>query len=104
MYTVGCLVASCLPKSIEKRVVLISASLLTCVAFLFTGPSVVFNFADSLTLMIIGNVLFGFFLPFMFIAALPEMTDFALEQYHSSQHERVNNLSSGAMTGVLGLG
>ena len=104
MYTVGCLIASCMPKSIEKRVILILASLSASVAFLFAGPSIVFNFADSLTLMIIGNILFGFFLPFMFIAALPEMTDFALEQFHSSEYERVNNLSSGSMTMILGLG
>jgi len=68
-----------MPKFIEKRVILILASLCSFIAFLFTGPSTLFNFADTLTLMIIGNVLFGFFLPFMFIAALPEMTDYALE-------------------------
>jgi MFS family permease len=103
-YTLGCLVAACLPKRIEKRAILMTASLMTSIAFLFAGPSTVLNFADSLTLMIIGNVLFGFFLPFMFIAALPEMTDFALAQYDASQKQRVNNLSSGAMTGFLGLG
>ena len=96
--------AACLPKRIEKRAILILASFMTCIAFLFAGPSTLINLPNTLTIMIIGNVLFGFFLPFMFIASLPEMTDSALEHYHPSQHQKVNNLSSGAMTGFLGMG
>ena len=71
---------------------------------MFAGPSIMFNFADSLTLMIIGQLLLGFMMPFMFVPALPEMTESTLHSYDKSVHERVNNMSSGVFSAFMGLG
>ena len=63
-YVPGCLTASIIPKRIERRVVLILANFSVFVAFLFVGPSILFNFNDSLVLMIIGQVLMGFLIAY----------------------------------------
>jgi hypothetical protein len=54
--------------------------------------------------MILGQAFVGFFLPFCFIQALPEMTQSLESVYSKKQLEEVNNISSGIFNPFLGIG
>jgi hypothetical protein len=54
VYTPCCLLVEMIPDTIEKRVTMITAAMLSGVSFLFVGPSQMFGFEDSLLLMAIG--------------------------------------------------
>ena len=104
MYIPACIFASWLPKRIERRVVLILASVCCAFAYLFVGPSQLLKFPDTIGMMTVGQVLLGCALPFQFVPVLPEMTEYACQFYHESEHARVKNYSSGVFTAFIGLG
>jgi hypothetical protein len=54
--------------------------------------------------MIFGQAIVGFFLPFCFIPALPEMTESIESVFSKKQLEDVNNISSGIFNAFLGIG
>ena len=68
------------------------------------GPSTLLHLPNSLTLMIFGQAIVGFFLPFCFIPALPEMTESIESVFSKKQLEDVNNISSGIFNAFLGIG
>ena len=92
------------PTWIDKRVTMITANILSSIAFLFVGPSLMFDFKDSLILMGIGQALVGIFIPYMLIPALPEMVDSSLALYSKEDEEEVNDLSSGIFCAFMGIG
>ena len=67
-----------MPRWVDKRVTIILSAFFSGVAFIFVGPSEMFNFTDSLILMGIGQALVGIFTAFMMIPGLPEMVESAL--------------------------
>jgi MFS family permease len=79
-------------------------TLLVAIAFLFTGPSTMLNFPNTLGVMIVGHVILGLVTPCLVIPALPEMTDYSIPFYSESQREHVNHYSAGIFTAFLGLG
>jgi hypothetical protein len=83
-YTFACIPASLIPKCIDKRVILILASVCCSYSYLFVGPSMMFGFPDSLGVMVIGHVLLGLALPFQMVPVLPEMTEYASQFYRKS--------------------
>ena len=103
-YILGALLIQCLPPRIERRLTIIISFVLSSISLLFVGPSSLFSFKDSLGYMIAGQLLFGFSLAFSMVPILPEMSNSALEHYHKSVHERVNNMASGMFTFQIGLG
>ena len=92
-----------IPKTIEKRVTMIVAALLSGLAFLLVGPSLLLNFPDTLLTMAFGHALVGIFLAYTLIPALPEMVESALPLYPG--HEGlVNDLSAGIFAAFFGIG
>ena len=66
-----------IPLWIEKRVRLILASLLNCVACLLVGPSYILYFPDSLLLICVGLALNGAMVAHQFMPGIPEMVESA---------------------------
>ena len=64
-----------MPKKIEKRALILFASLGSTVALLCMGPSTMPDLGDSLIVMIIGQALFGSFYAFIMIPSLLESLD-----------------------------
>ena len=54
---------------------------MSCVAFIFVGPSIVLELPNSLVLMGIGQALVGIFTATMMIPGLPEMVESTLPHY-----------------------
>jgi len=69
------------PRWVDKRFTIIVASFLTFVAFIFVGPSEIFNLPNSLLIMGIGQALIGIFTAFMMIPGLPEMVESTIPLY-----------------------
>lgn len=92
------------PNGIHKRVLLICASLAAFVANLFVGPSELFDFPNSIVLMIIGQAMRGVTDPFTLVPCLPEMIESVLPHYPPNAECEINNLSSGIFNMFLGLG
>ena len=67
------------PDKIEKRVRMISASIISGIAFLCVGPSEILKFGDSLFVMGIGQFFVGLMLAMQLIPGLPEMVEGALD-------------------------
>ena len=103
-YIFACILASWIPKRVDKRVILILASVSCSLSYLFVGPSVMFGFPDSLGVMVIGHVLLGLALPFQFVPVLPEMTNYAQQFYQKADQEKVKNYSSALFTAFTGIG
>ena len=91
------------PKSIDKRVTIILSALMSGVAFIFVGPSVMCGLPDSLVVMGIGQALVGIFTAFMMIPGLPEMVESTIPHFPGQVRE-VNDLSSGIYNAFLGFG
>lgn len=91
------------PKSIDKRVTIILSALMSGVAFIFVGPSVMCGLPDSLVIMGIGQALVGIFTAFMMIPGLPEMVESTIPHFPGQVRE-VNDLSSGIYNAFLGFG
>lgn len=92
-----------MPRWLEKRVIMITAALLSAVAFLFVGPSQIFAFPNTLLFMAIGQALAGIITPSLMIPGLPEMVESAMPRF-PGQERRVNDLSSGIFNAFLGFG
>ena len=69
------------PNYIEKRVTIILSALMSCVAFIFVGPSIVLELPNSLVLMGVGQSLVGIFTATMMIPGLPEMVESTLPHF-----------------------
>lgn len=91
------------PGWVDKRFTIIIASFLTFVAFIFVGPSELFNLPNSLVIMGIGQALIGIFTAFMMIPGLPEMVESTIPLYPGQERE-INDLSSGIYNSFLGFG
>jgi MFS family permease len=63
------------PKYVEKRLIIIIASIISFVGFTFVGPSLVFNMPDNLYLIGIGQAITGASTATMIIPGLSEMID-----------------------------
>ena len=92
------------PNSVQKRTILILASLMAFFANLFVGPSELFKMPDSIWVMVIGQALRGIVDPFTLVPSLPEMIDSVLPLYPESAEVEINNISSGMFNMFLGLG
>lgn len=92
------------PNSVQKKTILILASLMAFFANLFVGPSELFNMPDSIWVMVIGQALRGIVDPFTLVPSLPEMIDSVLPLYPESAEVEINNISSGMFNMFLGLG
>ena len=91
------------PNYIEKRVTIILSALMSCVAFIFVGPSILLELPNSLFLMGLGQALVGIFTATMMIPGLPEMVESTLPHF-PGQETIVNDLSSGIFNAFLGFG
>ena len=91
------------PNYIEKRVTIILSALMSCVAFIFVGPSMILELPNSLVLMGLGQALVGIFTATMMIPGLPEMVESTLPHF-PGQETTVNDLSSGIFNAFLGFG
>ena len=91
------------PDWVDKRFTIITASFFTFVAFIFVGPSEIFNLPNSLLIMGIGQALIGIFIAFMMIPGLPEMVESTIPLYPGLERE-INDLSSGIYNSFLGFG
>ena len=69
------------PRWIDKRVTIILSAFMSGIAFIFVGPSEMFNFPNTLVFMGIGQALVGIFTAFMMIPGLPEMVESTIPLY-----------------------
>ena len=76
---------------------------MSCVAFIFVGPSMILELPNSLVLMGLGQALVGIFTATMMIPGLPEMVESTLPHF-PGQETTVNDLSSGIFNAFLGFG
>ena len=76
---------------------------MSCVAFIFVGPSIYLELPNSIVLMGIGQALVGIFTATMMIPGLPEMVESTLPHF-PGQETVVNDLSSGIFNAFLGFG
>lgn len=98
------IVVTKMPKKIERRVLISTATLAVGLGFSLAGPSQVLNFPDSFIMMTIGWNLVYNLQAFWFIPLLPEITDSVAGLYHKSHHEKVNNMCSGLFNTCINLG
>lgn len=70
-----------IPNGVEKRAILIIACFLSFFTNLCVGPSKIFNFPDTVWMMIIGQIAHGLIDPFILIPSLPEMIESTLPLY-----------------------
>lgn len=91
------------PRFIEKRLILIAACIVSFPTNLFTGPSQMLGFSNTLFMMAVGQAMHGVFDPFMLIPALPEMIKVGVRKF-PDQEPLVNDLSSGIFNCFLGIG
>ena len=89
---------------IERRAIIITALFLFFFAFLADGPSLIFNFPNTIWMMAIGQMLHGILLPFIMVPSLPEMIDSVSPFYDESAFTKINDLSSGIFTMFIGIG
>jgi hypothetical protein len=92
-----------MPRYIEKRVTLITAALLTGVAFCFVGPSDMLGMPDILSVMGLGQAIAGITTAFLLIPGLPEMIESSIPAF-PGQENKVNDLSAGIFNSFLGFG
>ena len=90
-------------KKIDKRVILIIASLLNCIGFTLVGPSILLNYPNSLLIMGIGQAVVGTMFGIMYIPALPASIESAIQRFPGKDRE-VNNMSAGLFQTFLGTG
>ena len=79
LWIISCFLIQYLPKKIEKRALILFASLLSTVALLCMGPSSIPDFSDSLIVMIIGQAMFGSVYAFIMIPSLLESLEVGLQ-------------------------
>jgi len=103
LYIVTSVAVQYMPKTIQKRAVLITAIFLSFFVNICVGPSIVFGFPDSLFVMGIGQLLHGLVDPFIIVPSLPEMIDAVVPLYPNDEF-LVNDLSSGIFNCFLGIG
>jgi len=72
-----------LPKTWDKRGILMIGACCCGLSLFLVGPSSLIICQDSslLSMMIVGQVLLGLFIPFGLILALPTMVEFANNQF-----------------------
>ena len=93
-----------LPKHLDKRLAIIIGMICCALSLFCVGPSTLMESGDStLTIMVIGQVLLGLFIPVGLILALPSMVESVIGSY-PNQVMRINNLSSGVFNTANGLG
>ena len=93
-----------MPNGIEKRSILIIAAFLSFFTNLAVGPSKLFDFPDSIWIMILGQALRGLVDPFILEPCLPEMIESVLPLYPDNCEQQINDLSSGMFNMFLGIG
>lgn len=89
------------PSWVEHRVTLITSSLLLSLATTLIGP---FYTDESLTVMIIGLTLSGFFMGFMIIPNMPEMMIASTEAFPACNLDHMNSMLSGMLNAGFGVG
>mmetsp|Transcript_16097 Transcript_16097/g.27194 ORF Transcript_16097/g.27194 Transcript_16097/m.27194 type:complete len:149 (+) Transcript_16097:1309-1755(+) len=92
------------PNGIEKRAIMIVASFLLFFVNLLLGPSDIFDFPDSIWLIVIALALRGILDPFTLIPSLPEMIEAVLPEYPPEAEIEINDISSGIFNMFLGIG
>ena len=100
---VSCILVQFIPKKIEKRLVLMTASLLYGLSLFLAGPSQLLRFEGDLTKMIVGQAFLGILAATMLVPALGEMIS-AIEQKFSHSSNHMNNQASGVYNCVLAIG
>lgn len=83
---------------------MITASLLSAFINLLVGPSKVAHLPNSMSVMIVGQVLRGVIDPFLFIPVLPEMIASVTPHYNKNQEGLINDSASGLFCTFYGLG
>lgn len=68
------------------------------------GPSKVAHLPNSMSVMIVGQVLRGVIDPFLFIPVLPEMIASVTPHYNKNQEGLINDSASGLFCTFYGLG
>lgn len=91
------------PKWIDNRVYIMNSAALSVVAFLFCGPSEVFNFTNNIYMIAFGCALSGPAISQFIVLALPEMMKQANLAF-PNQEDRVSSYCSGMFNSVLGIG
>lgn len=71
---------------------------------MFVGPSELFDFPNTLPMLILGQALRGVVDPFILIPSLPEMIESVLPHYPEELGPAINDLASGMFNMFLGLG
>ena len=92
-----------LPEKIEKRVTIIVASVIACLAFICAGPSDILKFPDTLLVMGLGQAILGISYALIMVASLAEMIEGGMEKY-ATQEKAVNSMCPAMFTSYLGLG
>lgn len=100
-YLVSTLAAPCIPKWVEIRVTLITATLLLGVSTLFIGP---FFEDKNLPVMLAGLSFSGFCMGFMCIPNMAEMLRGTKDKYPGADMGRTNHLLSGMLCSSFGIG
>jgi len=68
----------------EKRLVMIIACFLLGLSLFLVGPSRIIPLPESLKLMVIGQFLVGFIMPFAFVPGLSDMTEAVMYLFSKS--------------------
>ena len=82
-YIPGSIGLDYLPKSWDKRGIIMFGACGCGLSLFLVGPSSLFASIDSsiLSMMIVGQALLGLFIPFGLILALPTMVEYAINRY-----------------------
>ena len=104
IYIFGTLLTPCLPQWIDKRVTLMSSTILMGVFCFFIGPSQLLGMPETLNLCLFGLFTSSVFLAPMVIPVLPEMIEASKEAFPHQNIKTTNNYASALFNTGLGLG
>ena len=85
VFIIGTLSVPHLPSRIQKRFTLIVSAFCMGIFLFLVGPSKIFRFQESLTLLIVGLFLTANFLAPLAIPALPEMIEVTKQKFPGSE-------------------
>ena len=97
------LIVQTIPNGVQKRAIIITACFMSFIGNLFTGPSYLFGFPNSIWMMAVGQAAHGLIDPYILVPSLPEMIESVLDYYPGEETE-VNDISSGVFNMFLGIG
>ena len=104
IYIFGTLLTPCIPEWIDKRVTLMSSSVLMGVFCFLIGPSQIFGLPETLGISVTGLITTAIFLAPMIIPVLPEMIDASKEKFPNQNKQTTKNYLSALFNTGLGMG